>query len=86
MASLANSVLPEPVSPIGARPISTVPRHARCQGLHEGCAETTLYACAQVEPGLEALRGSAFLAVNDEYVEPNDQLALKVSIREPCLC
>ena len=28
---------------------------------------------------MEALKGSAFLAVNDEYVEPLDILTLKVS-------
>ena len=33
---------------------------------------------AQVEPKLGVLRGSAFLAVNDEYVEPADILSLKV--------
>jgi hypothetical protein len=32
----------------------------------------------QAEPKLGALRGSAFLAVNDEYVEPADILSLKV--------
>jgi len=31
------------------------------------------------EPNLEALKGSAFLAVNDEYVEPLDILTLKAS-------
>lgn len=32
-----------------------------------------------VEPKLGVLRGSAFLAVNDEYVEPADILSLKSS-------
>ena len=32
----------------------------------------------QAEPGLEVLQGSAFLAVNDEYVEPEHILTLKV--------
>jgi len=34
----------------------------------------------QAEPKLEVLKGSAFLAVNDEYVEPLDILTLKVRI------
>ena len=34
---------------------------------------------AQIEPALKVLKGSAILAVNDEYIEPNDQLALKVA-------
>ena len=31
-----------------------------------------------MEPALELLRGSAFLAVNDEYVEFADTITLKV--------
>jgi len=37
----------------------------------------------QVEPKLGALRGSAFLAVNDQYVEPADILSLKVPNPKP---
>ena len=33
----------------------------------------------QVEPSLAVLRGSAFLAINDEYVEFSDIISLKVS-------
>ena len=32
----------------------------------------------QVEPSLAVLRGSAFLAINDEYVEFSDIISLKV--------
>ena len=85
VAFLANSVTRAPCPSNGAMPISRVTRHAQCQGQYEGCAETSVCVPAQIEPGLEALRGSAFLAVNDEYVEPDDQLALKVSICMPYL-
>lgn len=38
-----------------------------------------IFLFAQIEPALKVLKGSAILAVNDEYIEPNDQLALKVA-------